>query len=95
MCSHVYPRTPIVILTRFYRTAGNQLSLRQLETDAPLKCGCIGDLAGRLRSIGVKNGKARGMTRSLIRSGSPFEAQIGYSRAVVDGDFIFVFGASE
>jgi enamine deaminase RidA (YjgF/YER057c/UK114 family) len=28
--------------------------------------------------------------RQLISSGSPFEAEIGYSRAVVDGDWVFV-----
>ena len=30
----------------------------------------------------------------LISSGSPFEAAIGYSRAVVDGDWIFVAGTT-
>jgi len=34
------------------------------------------------------------MTRRLISSGSPFEEQIGYSRAVVDGDWIFVSGTT-
>ena len=34
------------------------------------------------------------MTRRLISSGSPFEAQIGYSRAVVDGDWVFVSGTT-
>ena len=34
------------------------------------------------------------MTRRLISSGSPFEAMAGYSRAVVDGDFIFVAGTT-
>jgi enamine deaminase RidA (YjgF/YER057c/UK114 family) len=34
------------------------------------------------------------MTRRLISSGSSFEEQIGYSRAVVDGDFIFVSGTT-
>jgi len=33
-------------------------------------------------------------TRRLISSGSVFEAQIGYSRAVVDGDWIFVSGTT-
>ena len=32
--------------------------------------------------------------RTLISSGSPFEAQIGYSRAVVQGDWIFVSGTT-
>ena len=34
------------------------------------------------------------MTRTLISSGSSFEAQIGYSRAVVDGDWVFVSGTT-
>src|SRR3978361_339384 len=34
------------------------------------------------------------MPRQLIRSGSPFEQQMGYSRAVVDGDWIFVSGTT-
>ena len=32
------------------------------------------------------------MTRRLVSSGSRFEEQIGYSRAVVDGDWVFVAG---
>lgn len=32
--------------------------------------------------------------RQRISSGSTFEAQIGYSRAVVDGDWIFVAGTT-
>ena len=34
------------------------------------------------------------MARTLISSGSTFEAEIGYSRAVVDGDWIFVSGTT-
>ena len=32
--------------------------------------------------------------RQLISSGSSFEAEIGYSRAVVDGDWVFVSGTT-
>ncbi len=32
--------------------------------------------------------------RKLISSGSPFEADIGYSRAVVDGEWVFVAGTT-
>jgi enamine deaminase RidA (YjgF/YER057c/UK114 family) len=32
------------------------------------------------------------LTRKLISSGSPFEEAIGYSRAVTDGEWIFVSG---
>jgi enamine deaminase RidA (YjgF/YER057c/UK114 family) len=34
------------------------------------------------------------MTRQLISSGSQFEHDIGYSRAVVDGDWVFVSGTT-
>jgi enamine deaminase RidA (YjgF/YER057c/UK114 family) len=34
------------------------------------------------------------MKRRLISSGSSFEAEIGYSRAVVQGDWIFVSGTT-
>lgn len=34
------------------------------------------------------------MTRKLISSGSTFEAQIGYSRAVAQGDWVFVSGTT-
>ncbi|MGI9424486.1 MAG: RidA family protein [Hyphomicrobiaceae bacterium] len=34
------------------------------------------------------------MTRKLISSGSIFERNIGYSRAVVDGDWVFVSGTT-
>ncbi|MGC2414510.1 MAG: RidA family protein [Stellaceae bacterium] len=32
--------------------------------------------------------------RRLISSGSPYEAAFGYSRAVVDGEFVFVAGTT-
>jgi enamine deaminase RidA (YjgF/YER057c/UK114 family) len=34
------------------------------------------------------------VTRQLISSGSTFEKEIGYSRAVVDGEWIFVSGTT-
>ena len=34
------------------------------------------------------------MTRTLISSGSTFEAQVGYSRAVIQGDWVFVAGTT-
>jgi enamine deaminase RidA (YjgF/YER057c/UK114 family) len=34
------------------------------------------------------------MTRRLISSGSKFEHEMGYSRAVVDGDWVFVAGTT-
>ena len=34
------------------------------------------------------------MTRRRIASGSSFETDIGYSRAVVDGDWVFVSGTT-
>jgi enamine deaminase RidA (YjgF/YER057c/UK114 family) len=34
------------------------------------------------------------MARKLISSGSRFEAEVGYSRAVVEGDWVFVSGTT-
>jgi enamine deaminase RidA (YjgF/YER057c/UK114 family) len=34
------------------------------------------------------------MTRRLISSGSSFEQEVGYSRAVVDGEWVFVSGTT-
>ncbi|MCO5091161.1 RidA family protein [Bosea sp. (in: a-proteobacteria)] len=34
------------------------------------------------------------MSRRLISTGSPFERDFGYSRAVVDGDLVFVSGTT-
>ena len=34
------------------------------------------------------------MNRKLISSGSEFESKIGYSRAIVDGDYVFVSGTT-
>ena len=34
------------------------------------------------------------MNRTLISSGSTFEAEIGYSRAVVQGDWVFLSGTT-
>ena len=34
------------------------------------------------------------MTHKKISSGSEFEDRIGYSRAVVDGDYVFVSGTT-
>jgi enamine deaminase RidA (YjgF/YER057c/UK114 family) len=34
------------------------------------------------------------MSRRLISTGSPFEKTAGYSRAVIDGDFVFVSGTT-
>ena len=34
------------------------------------------------------------MKRKLISGGSAFESNIGYSRAVVDGDYVFVSGTT-
>ena len=34
------------------------------------------------------------MTRKLISSGSVYESKIAYSRAIVDGDYVFVSGTT-
>jgi len=46
------------------------------------------------RKVTIAHARQGLMTRHLISSGSRFEAEIGYSRAVVDGDWIFVAGTT-
>src|SRR5579871_1414981 len=38
--------------------------------------------------------KRRDQVRRLISSGSSFEREIGYSRAIVDGDWVFISGTT-
>jgi enamine deaminase RidA (YjgF/YER057c/UK114 family) len=45
-------------------------------------------------TFGAFRKKTAPMPRRLISTGSPFERQGGYSRAVVDGDFCFVAGTT-
>lgn len=44
--------------------------------------------------VGVSGYKGVVIARKLISSGSSFETEIGYSRAVVEGDWIFVSGTT-
>jgi enamine deaminase RidA (YjgF/YER057c/UK114 family) len=46
------------------------------------------------RIFGDKLGNPPNKRRRLISSGSEFEEKIGYSRAVVDGDYVFVSGTT-
>ena|SRR6185295_2986748 len=51
------------------------------------------------RLVGIKiavpnDDREHSMARQLISSGSTFEKSIGYSRAVVDGDWVFVSGTT-
>src|ERR1041384_259093 len=48
---------------------------------------------GRAREL-RRWARAAFMTRRLISSGSTFESEIGYSRAVVQGDWVFVSGTT-
>ena len=48
----------------------------------------------RWAKSGAWTSYARVVTRKHIGSGSTFERDIGYSRAVVDGDWIFVSGTT-
>jgi enamine deaminase RidA (YjgF/YER057c/UK114 family) len=58
-------------------------------------CRCDGHEAGISSIVGAAQVlREIAMTRKLISSGSPFEEQIGYSRAVVDGEWIFVSGTT-
>lgn len=45
-------------------------------------------------SYASESSEDRTVTRRFVSSGSTFEEQIGYSRAVVDGDWIFVSGTT-
>jgi enamine deaminase RidA (YjgF/YER057c/UK114 family) len=51
--------------------------------------------AGPIRVSSRRDARAQSaMKRTLISSGSTFEAEIGYSRAVVQGDWVFVSGTT-
>jgi enamine deaminase RidA (YjgF/YER057c/UK114 family) len=52
-----------------------------------------GSQIGIVRALHALN-KGHAMPRRLISSGSPFEEIAGYSRAVVDGSWVFVAGTS-
>src|SRR5512134_399796 len=51
-------------------------------------------LRRRITAPAAAPGEGGGMTRRLISSGSAFEKVAGYSRAVVDGEWIFVSGTT-
>jgi enamine deaminase RidA (YjgF/YER057c/UK114 family) len=51
------------------------------------------DAAGEKEEV-TQQASAPMETRRLISSGSTFEAEIGYSRAVVQGDWVFVSGTT-
>ena len=48
---------------------------------------------GRNDNIGANQGRIN-VARKLISSGSSFEKAAGYSRAVVDGEWVFVSGTT-
>lgn len=51
-------------------------------------------LGWRILASGVAREQSGGMLRTLIASGSPFETQASFSRAVVEGDMCFVAGTT-
>jgi enamine deaminase RidA (YjgF/YER057c/UK114 family) len=53
-----------------------------------------GERAGAALNGGQRLMGSGMMARKLISSGSRFETEIGYSRAVVDGDWVFVSGTT-
>ncbi len=57
---------------------------------------CVWDVQPQTNRVDLNPhcGHWRAMTRTLISSGSPFETQVGYSRAVVDGDWCWVAGTT-
>jgi enamine deaminase RidA (YjgF/YER057c/UK114 family) len=52
------------------------------------------DVLNRGKILGPKYTRGTQMARRLISSGSTFEKSIGYSRALVDGEWIFVSGTT-
>src|SRR5262249_46902982 len=56
--------------------------------------GHAGGGRGRLRCACGRERKETPVNRRLISSGSTFEQEVGYSRAVVDGEWVFVSGTT-
>ena len=52
------------------------------------------DLRWRILASRVAREQSGGVPRTLIASGSPFETQASFSRAVVEGDMCFVAGTT-
>src|SRR5438552_1053173 len=88
--------------TRHARCAGMSSIALRWPALVRLTAGLSGPARRRPLSLIVRPtskspaGRARGGTvnRRLISSGSSFEREIGYSRAVVDGEWIFVSGTT-
>jgi hypothetical protein len=74
----------------FVKTSVPTLNCSQLRVAAPAP------LRGSRfsQSFNVRLPDNPRMSRRLISSGSSFEAEIGYSRAVVDDDWVFVSGTT-
>lgn len=67
-------------------------SLKEVNRRTP-RCPAPVDPAPRARRSGAER-QTSPMTRTRISQGSVFEEQIGYSRAVVDGRWVFVAGTT-
>ena len=70
------------------------------QAGARLSCQTLGVFICRTDQVVVLQARlslrflGNSMTKKLISSGSTFEEQIGYSRAVVVGDWVFVSGTT-
>jgi enamine deaminase RidA (YjgF/YER057c/UK114 family) len=84
---------------RLTRRAHSFFGVRSPPERAGRRTASLGVFVTRAESGGIARRSShslpwRSMTRRLISSGSTFEEQIGYSRAVVAGDWVFVSGTT-
>lgn len=80
-----------IYILRVWHNKENEKNLQQAQV-VSLVFRCAPNLP-QMRALCKESG-SKVVSRKLISSGSEFEKEIGYSRAILDGDYIFVSGTT-